>query len=239
LLFGVFSWSFVIEPDEPVEEQRPAWREYLAQLFRTLREDRAFARLILVRLLSGFDGLATSFYILLATRELGLPPTTIGIFTTAQIVGRLVASVALGALAERTGSHRVVQVATGIGMTAPLVGLVLLLINAQESVMTGTALAWVFVTIGITISSGMIGYFNYVMTLAPTGQRPNYIGLFNTISGTLIVVPTIGGWLLQVTSYKVLFALTAGILIVAHLLSWSLPTPPRNPAGADTSPVST
>lgn len=228
LLFGMFSLTFVIEPDEPVEEQRPPWRDYLAHLLRTLRQDRAFTRLILIRLLAGFDGLAMSFYILYATRELGLPPTTVGLFTAAQIVGRIVASLVLGALAERTGSHRVVQVATGVGMTAPLVGLALLLTGAQESVMTGAIFAWVFVAIGTTISSGMLGYMNYVMALAPTGQRPSYIGLFNTINGALIIVPTVGGWLLQATSYGVLFALTAAVLIVAHVLSLRLPPSRRS-----------
>ena len=94
--------------------------------------------------------------------------------------------------------------------------------------MTGAIFAWVFVAIGTTISSGMLGYMNYVMALAPTGQRPSYIGLFNTINGALIIVPTVGGWLLQATSYGVLFALTAAVLIVAHVLSLRLPPSRRS-----------
>jgi MFS family permease len=239
LLLSMASWSFVVEPDEPVEEHRPRWRDYVVQLSGILRQDRAFARLILVRLLAGLDGLAISFYILFATRELGLPPTAVGLFTTAQIVGKIVASAGLGALAERSGSHRVVQVATAVGLTAPLASLALLLSGVQESLTTGAVFAWVFATMGTTISAGMLGYMNYVMALAPTGQRPAYIGLTNTISGVLIVVPTLGGWLLQATSYTVLFALTAGLLIVAHGLSWSLPAAVRAPAPGETGPGAT
>jgi hypothetical protein len=176
-----------------------------------------------VRLLAGFDSLALGFYVLFATRELGLPPETLGLFTAAQTVGRILTSVGMGALAERAGSHRVIQLATGIGLTAPLMGLALLLSGANGNATTALVFAWVFVTMGITMSSNMLGHFNYALELAPAGQRPTYIGLMNTISGVLVVLPTIGGWILQATSFGVLFGLTAGVLVMAHALSLSLP----------------
>jgi hypothetical protein len=174
--------------------------------------------------LAGFDGLALGFYILYATRELGLPLATVGLFTSAQTIGKIISSVGLGAVAERSGSHRVVQIATGISVTAPLAGLALYFSGAQSTTATVIVFGWVFMTIGITVSSSMLGYYNYILELAPAGQRPTYIGLFNTISGLLIVLPVIGGWILQGTSYGVLFALTAVPLIVAHVLSLSLPS---------------
>jgi MFS family permease len=224
LFFSLASLGLVVEPDEPVEETRPAWRDYLPRLQNTLRHDRTFTRLIIVRLLAGFDGLALGFYILYATRELGLPLATVGLFTSAQTIGKIISSVGLGAVAERSGSHRVVQIATGISVTAPLAGLALYFSGAQSTTATVIVFGWVFMTIGITVSSSMLGYYNYILELAPAGQRPTYIGLFNTISGLLIVLPVIGGWILQGTSYGVLFALTAVPLIVAHVLSLSLPS---------------
>jgi Na+/melibiose symporter-like transporter len=227
LMFSLFSLNLVIEPDEPVEEKRLAWRDYLPQLWRTLHQDRAFARLIMVQLLAGFDSLALGFYILFATRELGLSEGYVGPFTATLTAGRILASVILGALAERAGSHRVIQVSTAISLTAPLVGLALLLTDAQPSATTAAIYGWVFVVAGAVISSRMLGYYNYALELAPAGQRPTYIGLFNTIGGVLIVLPTLGGWLLRVSSYGVLFAITAIVLITAHALSWSLPSPRR------------
>jgi MFS family permease len=237
LLFSLGSLALVIEPDEPVEEVRPAWRDYFPRLRDTLRHDRAFARLVLVRLLAGFDALALGFYVLFATRELGLPPATIGLFTAAQTVGRILTSVVMGALAERAGSHRVIQVATAIGLTAPLMGLAMVITNAQAGTATAVVYSWVFVTMGITISSSMLGYFNYALELAPAGQRPTYIGLFNTISGVLVVLPTVGGWLLQVSSYGVLFGLTAAVMITAHVLSLTLPSVRRRTSQLQPEPV--
>ena len=237
LLFSLGSLAFVVEPEESVEEKRPAWRDYIPRLRNTLRRDRAFKRLIVVRLLAGFDSLALGFYVIFATRELGLPPATVGLFTAAQTAGRILTSVVMGPLAERAGSHRVIQVATGIGLTAPLMGLAMIITDAHATATTTVLYAWVFVTIGITISSSMLGYFNYALELAPSGERPTYIGLFNTISGLLVLLPTIGGLLLRATSYGVLFGVTAAVLSVAFLLSLTLPTARRTPRQLQPEPV--
>jgi hypothetical protein len=222
-LVSLLAWCFVVEPDEPVEEIRPGWREYVPRLRDTLRQDRIFGRLILVRLLAGCDGLALGFYVLFATRELGLPAKSLGLFTVAQTTGGILASVGLGALAERAGSHRVVQVATAIGLTAPLICLTLCLADAPPGALTGATIVWVFMALGVTASSRMLGFSNFALELAPAGLRPTYIGLLNTLSGALIIVPILGGWLLRTTSYDVLFVVTALLLVVAHWASLRLP----------------
>jgi hypothetical protein len=84
---------------------------------------------------------------------------------------------------------------------------------------------------GAVANSVMLGFFNYVMELAPATQRPTYIGLFNTVGGALVVLPTLGGWLLQTTSYGVLFVLTAVTLAIGWGMSWTLPAL-RRPAPA-------
>jgi len=232
LLMALGSWGFVVEPIEPGQAgERTRWRDYLPHLVETLRQDHLFRRLTIVRLLAGFDTLATSFYILFATGPLGLPPETIGVFTAAQMIGGVVASLALGAINERLGTHRVIQVATALALTAPLVALGVLWLPIRDAVLATTVYAWVFLMMGAVAGSTMLGFFNYVMELAPATQRPTYIGLFNTVGGALVVLPTIGGWLLQATSYGALFALTAVTLTIAFGLSWSLPSA-RRPAPA-------
>ena len=223
LLLSLLACGFLVEPAEPVEEQRPAWRSYFPQLLSTLRQDRGFARVIGVQLLAGFGGLATGFYILFAIRELGFPPETVGLFTAAHTAGRILASLGLGRLSQRVGSHRVIQVATAVSLTAPLTALALSWASAGSGAATVATYAWIYVVIGVVESAGMLGFMNYVLELAPAGQRPTYIGLFNTISGVLVLLPTAGGFLLGVTSYNVLFALTAAVLAVAHVLSRRLP----------------
>ena len=87
------------------------------------------------------------------------------------------------------------------------------------------------------LNSEMLGYNTYVIELAPSGRRPTYVGLFNTIKGALILLPAIGGLLLAAASYGVLFAVTAVMLVAALALSWSLPSLRRAALEAQVEPI--
>ena len=68
----------------------------------------------------------------------------------------------------------------------------------------------------------MLGFYNYMMEIAPDDMRPSYIGLGNTIMGILTLAPTVGGWVLESTSYTVLFAITAVSVFAGFLLALRL-----------------
>jgi MFS family permease len=87
--------------------------------------------------------------------------------------------------------------------------------------------------IGALNSSYMSGFMNFVLELAPSEERPTYIALTNTLCGVLLVVPFLGGWLLQATSYTILYAVTAGGVAFALLLTFRLEEPRQNASEAD------
>jgi len=43
---------------------------------------------------------------------------------------------------------------------------------------------------GVSTSALMLGWMNYVLEIAPPGQRPTYTGLSNTLTGLLIPAPS-------------------------------------------------
>lgn len=228
LLLSLTSWTFIVEPDEPVEEKRVLWRHYLPQLADILRHNSAFKRLLIVRLLAGFDGLALGLYVLFGLKELGLSAATLGLFTAVQTVGGILAGLGFGVLSERVGNHRVIQVATAMSLTAPLVALGFRLTDFANGTVGSVIYAWIFLAIGVFLNANFIGFSNYAVELAPPGQRGTYIGLFHTASGMIVVWPVVGGWILEVTSYTTLFVVTAGLLSVAFVSSLWLP-PIRRP----------
>lgn len=228
LMLSLISWTFIVEPEEAVQEKRILWRHYWPQLVEILRRNSAFKRLLIVRLLAGFDGLALGLYILFGLKELGLSVTTLGLFTAVQTVGGILAGLGFGVLSERVGNHRVIQVATAMSLTAPLVALGFRLVGFANGTVGSVIYAWIFLAIGVFLNANFIGFSNYAVELAPPGQRGTYIGLFNTVSGMIVVWPAVGGFLLERTSYLVLFALTAGLLFVVFLSSLWLP-PVRQP----------
>ena len=68
----------------------------------------------------------------------------------------------------------------------------------------------------------MLGFYNYLLEIAPDDLRPSYIGLGNTIMGILTLAPTVGGWLLEATSYTVLFGITALLVFLGFLMALRL-----------------
>ena len=223
-LLGLASLSMVREPLEDVPEERPSWRDYLPQLVGILKEQPTYRRAIAAWLLNGLVALASPFYVLFATERLGLAPETIGLFIIAQTAGGVVASLGLGALAERRGPGAVIRVCVAINITGPLVALALYFVHAAAWLQF--VYAWVFVVLGIVNAAGMMGWMNYFLELAPPGHRPTYMGLSSTLGGLLVLAPVLGGWLLQVTSYPALFAASVVGPIIALALATRLPFSP-------------
>jgi len=222
VLLGLAALASVAEPLEDVPEERASWSDYLPQLVKILRKEAAYRRAIAAWLLSGLTALASPFYVLYATDQLGLAQETIGLFIIAQTIGGLVGSFGFGALAERRGPGAVIRISVAVGATGPLVALALHF--ARVAGWLPTLYAWVFVVLGIVGSSIMLGFMNYVLELAPPGHRPTYMGLSNTLGGLLVIVPMLGGWLLQATSYPVLFATAAVGPVAAWVMAMGLPT---------------
>ncbi len=224
---------FIVEPPEAVAEIRPSLRDYLPQLMRLWREEEAFSRVTTVRLLSGLGGLAVTFYVVYATEVLRLPPQSIGLFAAADTLGIALAGIVLGLVANRVGSHRVVQIVTWSYFAVPVLAWLC------TAGIFGSALPIVYlvlyVLLGIFEGSFMLGFLNFVLEIAPPGQRPTYMGLTNTIAGLLVVMPLVGGFILERTSYPVLFSLAATGTLFSALLALRLPNP-RQPLAQPPKP---
>jgi MFS family permease len=209
LLLSLASFCFIKEPVQEEQRQREPWRAYLPRLAGVFRTDRQFRLVNLVRLLAALGGLALPFYVVHATDVLGLGSENIGLFVSAQVLGGMIASLAMGYLNERSGSKVVSQLTVVLGLSSPLLALALHCLPPPPAI-TAYVYALVFVFIGGNYGGYMQGFMNLVLDISPPDERPAYVGLYNTLGGTVVtVVPVLGGWLLQSTSYPVLFSAAA------------------------------
>ena len=208
------SWLALIFLHEPVLETVPDRKDgenFLHRLISVLRTDRQFRRVTIVRLLFGLGGMATPFYMVYGTDILRLPSETVGLATSAQVLGGILAGISLGYIQERWGSKLVILCTTVLGMSLPLLALLTQVLAWQRVALSLLTVVYIgiFVTLGIVNSSIMLGFINFVMELAPPHENPTYMGLSNALTGLLLLNPLVGGWVLETTSYTVLFALSA------------------------------
>lgn len=225
LLASWLAMSLLREPVGPTQGQRLPWNAFLPRLWTVLRENRTFSLVTVVRLLAGLSGMAMPFYVVSATEELHFGAEVIGLFLSAQVVGGILAGFVWGYLNERSGSKIVIQGSTILGLASPLLALLIGPVRHLAGASTIYVYSLIFLAIGALNSSYMPGFMNFVLELAPPEERATYIALTNTLCGLLLVVPFLGGWLLQATSYPVLFAVTAGGVAFALVLTFRLEEP--------------
>lgn len=201
------------EPDEEKAEIDGAgW-------VKPLLSDSLLRRLLLSRLLIGSIAFVTPFYVGHATDVLGLSAAAVGRFVTAQRLAGAAAGALLGFISERWGPRHVIRLGGLIGVLGPLFALAAHLVGRGWWV---RGYAFVYVALGIVRGAWMMGFFNYLLEIAPESLRPSYVGLSNTSVGVLALAPMVGGWLLESTSYPVLFGLTAGLMGLGFIVALRL-----------------
>jgi MFS family permease len=178
----------------------------------------AFRHLMTCRIMVAMMGLATPFYVQHATKELALPQAAIGNFVIAQTIAGVAASALMGWVCERWGARYVIR----IGSAAAILGPLFALITHSAGSQLAPAYPLVYVSLGIINSTWIMGFFNYVLEVAPEGLRPTYIGISNFVMGILTAIPVIGGWLLEATSYAMLFGVATVLVTAGFLLSLGL-----------------
>ncbi len=229
--FGMLAISFVgiasvREAPGVSEATVPAWRDYLPQLSKVLKNDAIFRRYLFARQLFNLSMLAMPFYMTYALEILGLPEHVAGRYTSIGVVGSILAAILFGWLNEQHGAKRALQASTIITVVIPLAALLI-----PQWIRAGETLAWsygmVFFILNASQSSMLPAWMAFVLELAPEAERPVYVGLTNTINGITTLFSTLGGLLLQWTgnNYSLLFLVTAAGTALAWPLLISLPDP--------------
>ena len=219
------SWvalTFFIEPRSEAVSNPLANLRLRDHVGHILKTDRAFRLNAIGRLLIGGIGFAIPFYVVQATQVLDVPADTIGLFLIAQTIGGITSSLILGPISQKRGSHIVIRITMLLALIPPLTALLLYFFAQDNATLATIGTALIFVALGATDGSFLLGFLQHILDIAPPGQRTAYTGLSNTIGGLTVIAPTIGGLLLQATSFPVLFIVTmlaplAGLLVVLRI----------------------
>jgi MFS family permease len=200
------------EPVHPVTARRQSTSEFWASLPDILRQDANFRRFLISRLLLVLGGMGAGFITVSAVQRWSVPDGTVGLYTTALLIGQTVGTLAFGLLADRRGHKLSMELGAFAAALAYLMAWL------------APAPAWyyvVFVLLGASTGAFIVSGLMIVMEFSPAHQRPTYAGLVNTALGVLgMISPLIGAWLAS-ASYPGLFLVSAAFnLIGLAALRW-------------------
>jgi len=224
LMLSAAALTAIREPEgKPVTGEPPGVRRVLSGLPGLLRRDRPFQRLVLVRILTGMISVANAFYVLQATEVGGLPTEAIGLLLSAQVAGSVASGLLMGMIQDRLGPLVHIRLIAAI---AALPALSALLLTPFVGVL-GQAVLYVYMAIffflGISASTMGWPFFNWVLEYVGEGHRPLYIGSINTLSALVMIASPLGGWIVRVASYPLLFIVALGFAVCAQIVAVRLP----------------
>lgn len=194
---GVAGLSFMdvvgkVIPLEPIPFERVSVSSQIQRARRLPRQNHAYSRFLGARLLMVVADMAVPFYVVFARESLSAPPGLVGVYLLMTTFSALLTNLWAGRVSDLYGNRRLLLAACLVGLVAP--GLALLF-----SWWRGPALlfAVVFALSGAYSTASWMAHTNFLLEIAPAGDRPIYVGTANTLVGTAILASSGGGALVD------------------------------------------
>jgi len=209
--------TFFLIHEPPIEWTPPpkSWREQLQIMVELWKQRVDFRQLIKVRLLMDIGLIASPFYSTYAVVKLGAKPSLLGAFIIAETIGSLLANILWSILADRRSNLFVLK--CSIACAAVPSGWVLLLTLLHYvfgfNVLPLYPLTYFFLAFAGTGIA--IAFTNYVLELADESHRPTYLALSNATESGMMLLPVLGGILLNYVSHSVLFSIAFTGVVLA------------------------
>ena len=222
ILSGILCFFFVVEPEGSVDVGRERTHaQFLQGVTKVLSEDKNYVKFLAVMVLSSASSLAIPFYVVYARQVLAAPAGWVGAYVTIEMVATLVSNLLWGYLGDAKGYRLVILTCSLLSVLAPVVALL-------------SPNFYVFGLVFVLKGAGWTGIWmaknNYALEVAPVVRRPTYIGILNTSLAFSMLLPVLGGVVVDATSFTVLFAITIGVTVPSFILAKGL-AEPRGEAG--------
>jgi MFS family permease len=219
LLFGIsfvlisialYAFARIDEPLDPVVHERVAMLAQIRRARRLPKQDPTYGRFLLARVLMVIADMAVPFYVVFAKESLGAPPAMVGLYLSTTTLSALLANVWAARASDRHGNRHLLVVACLVGLAPPVLALFFDWIR-------GSALlfALVFAFNGVYNTAAWVAHTNFLLEIAPAGDRPIYVGTANTLVGMAVLASSGGGALVDWLGFDALFGVALVALLVA------------------------
>ncbi len=200
------------EPDSIVSEQgRGNFVDFLKSIPTIIKEDPVFKNFIVVENLASFSIMILPFYIIFAKEVFDLDTSFIGIFLLFQILGTVLSNFIWGIMATRYNAKAVIKLCIFMGGLLPILAIVL-------SFTTPHLYSIVFVLLGFIISGRRIGFEPYLLDIAPSNQRTEYLGIRGTMNIFVVILPILGGFFIDVVGFYFTFSVVSIFMAIAFII---------------------
>jgi len=209
------------EPHDNYQEAGQGARHLFVSAWNLLRSDANFRRLAWVALAFSCSLLLFPHYQALGrSKPLSLSFDNLLVWLIVQNIGTAMFSVLAGPIADRRGNRLVLQGAMLGICSMPLVAIGL----SHWSAWGATLYPGVFLFIGL-MPVGFKTFSNYTLEICQPEDHPRYLSTLGLCFALPLVISPVLGWVVEATSYELVFLSVSGILFVGWLLTFRLHEP--------------
>ncbi len=234
LTISVFFLTNVYEAKatEKVKTRTIEASDFLPYLKSIAWNDRPFRDFLVMRFfLDAAFYMVSPFYIGFETEKLNIPSAqAVSDSLIAVMIGTVIGSLLSTWFSQKLSARAVIWMMIVSAMVGPLLVLV-------SPAVGYAALLIAFFTIGLVHAAGAPGLLNWMIAYPEPGNRPIYSGIANTISMFALIAPVIGGVILQISNYYVLFGLSLVLAIICAVNGLRLVNPSNKKNKNDSHPV--
>jgi len=212
--FGYLAIGTVAEPiKEKIATKEKSFREFLKNALKTLRSDKQLKVQVTTFLLAYSYLFALPFIIVDAKTKIDLNGAAIGLLITSQMVGAMLSNILWSKLSGKGQNRLIAQ----ITIATTVFAIFLAFINSSLY-----GYMAIFFLVGTAMDGNRIASGNLLLILAPQEKRPVYTALQTNIVSFGMFFSVLGGVLLSITNYTVLYSFTILCLGVSFVLSFQL-----------------
>lgn len=228
-LIGGFVAITVHEPPDEHTLARDTVSQHFAGSWRILREDANFRRLATSTVLFATVLLLFPHYQALGRQRFGLGGTEMMTWVVVQNVSLGFASLVAGNFADRLGNRLVLRSLFFLAALTPIFAIVLTQIDREVGRL---AFPIIFVVLGLTPVTQRT-LINYTLEISPTVEHPRYLSTLSVCAALPIIFGPLVGWLIDLTSFELVFSIGALLITGSGILTFTLIEPRHEPASEE------
>lgn len=205
---GLIAFSTIEEPPrEKIRERQGNFFQFLKESFSYFLTNTILKNQVLSFLFSYAHLIALPFIILDAKEHIELTGSTVGLLLSIQMLGGMLSNILWGKISSAGEDIKIVYISISIFVLSFL--LVIFFHNLYIYLL-------VFFLIGASIDGVRLAFNNLILIIAPSDKRPIYVALQANISSIGLFFPILGGVILSISNYVVVY-ITAILLLLVGL----------------------
>ncbi len=215
--YGLF--SLIREPASLPQPEAAGPLGMLRQGLGMLAHDAHFRRLLVARGTLSVWFASAPFIVLFAVHDLRGGARAAGTFLLARMAGFVLANLIWHRVSSRYGDRVLMRIGAAACSALPLAACVIAVASPWRLgwISAGAAVSALEVVVclgGAGQSAMTVGDSSLMLLLAPPGRRQAFVGLINTFLGPIMLLPMLGGALVDWLDAPVLFGLCAVVGLV-------------------------